>query len=250
MTVVFVHGVPETAAIWEPLVTELGRDDVVLASPPGFGAPVPVGFEATADGYAEWLVDELDRVASESDGPVDLVGHDWGGGHAMRAATRRPELVRRLVTDLAGAADPAYVWHDLARIWQTEGAGEDLVAAMSATPIERRAETLADAGMTPAAARACAEANGPEMGACILRLYRSARQPRMTVWAGEYAELDRRPETLVIVPHDDPYTGGPALARRVAQRWHAEIAELEGLGHWWMLQDPARGAATLGGFLG
>ena len=28
MPVVFVHGVPETAAIWTPLIAELGRDDV------------------------------------------------------------------------------------------------------------------------------------------------------------------------------------------------------------------------------
>ena len=47
VTVVFVHGVPETAAIWDPLIAALGRDDVVALSPPGFGAPVPEGFEAT-----------------------------------------------------------------------------------------------------------------------------------------------------------------------------------------------------------
>jgi pimeloyl-ACP methyl ester carboxylesterase len=41
MTVVLVHGNPETDAIWGPLVDALGRDDVVLLSPPGFGAPLP-----------------------------------------------------------------------------------------------------------------------------------------------------------------------------------------------------------------
>lgn len=47
MTVVFVHGNPETSAIWGPLTAVLGRDDVVLLSPPGFGAPLPDGFGAT-----------------------------------------------------------------------------------------------------------------------------------------------------------------------------------------------------------
>ena len=40
----FVHGNPETAAIWTELAAELTRrgvDDVVLLSPPGFGAPTP-----------------------------------------------------------------------------------------------------------------------------------------------------------------------------------------------------------------
>ena len=33
MTVVLVHGNPETDAIWGPLVDALGRDDVVRLSP-------------------------------------------------------------------------------------------------------------------------------------------------------------------------------------------------------------------------
>ena len=245
MTVVFVHGVPETAAIWDPLLDEFGRDDVVTLSPPGFGAPVPEGFVATSDGYRDWLVGELDRLGVS----VDLVGHDWGGGHAMRAATARPDLVRKLVTDIAGTADLAYEWHDLARIWQTEGDGEEFVAAVSAMPVEKRVPLLVDAGMTERAARACAEANDRTMGACILTLYRSAVQPKMQVWGEQFAELGDRPDTLVVIPHDDVYTGGPEMARRVAQKWDASTAELEGLGHWWMMQDPRRGAEVLRTFL-
>jgi pimeloyl-ACP methyl ester carboxylesterase len=41
MTVVLVHGNPETDAIWGPLVDALGRDDVVRLSPPGFGPRCP-----------------------------------------------------------------------------------------------------------------------------------------------------------------------------------------------------------------
>ena len=246
MTVVFVHGVPECSAIWNPLLAELGRDDAVALSPPGFGAPVPDGFEATSDGYADWLVGELERIGE----PVDLVGHDWGGGHAMRAATRRPDLVSKLVTDIAGTGDPSYVWHDLAQVWQTPGDGEAFVEAVAAMPVDERAGTLSAAGMTPDEARACAEANGPEMGACILTLYRSAVKPNMTVWADQFGALTDGPETLVIVAGDDHYTGGPDTARRVAQRWGASVAELEGLGHWWMMQDPTRSAAVLREFLG
>ena len=35
MSVVLVHGNPETDAIWGPLRTALGRDDVIARSPPG-----------------------------------------------------------------------------------------------------------------------------------------------------------------------------------------------------------------------
>jgi pimeloyl-ACP methyl ester carboxylesterase len=245
MTVVFVHGVPETAAIWDPLIAELGRDEVVALSPPGFGAPVPEGFEATSDGYADWLVGELEQLG----GPVDLVGHDWGGGHALRAVTRRPDLVRRLVTDIAGTADMRYEWHDMAQVWQTPGDGEAFVGAMAGMPLEDRTATLVGAGMTEAGARSCAEANDETMGACILSLYRSAVQPHMTLWGDQFTALDDRPDTLVVIAHDDDYTGGPDMARRVAQRWGARVAEFEGLGHWWMMQDPKRGADALRDFL-
>jgi pimeloyl-ACP methyl ester carboxylesterase len=35
VTVVLVHGNPETDGVWGPLVAELGRTDVVRLSPPG-----------------------------------------------------------------------------------------------------------------------------------------------------------------------------------------------------------------------
>ncbi len=245
MTAVFVHGVPETSAIWQPLLDEFGRNDAVTLSPPGFGAPVPAGFEATSDGYRDWLIDEIERLG----GPVDLIGHDWGGGHALRVATARPDLVRRFVTDIAGTADRKYEWHAMAQIWQTRDEGEAFVQAVAAMPVADRTPRLVEAGMTEAAARACAEANDETMGACILALYRSAVQPKMHMWGEQFAELTDRPRTLVVIPHGDHYTGGPEMARRVAQKWHASTAELEGLGHWWMMQDPAAGAAVLRSFL-
>ena len=52
-----------------------------------------------------------------------------------------------------------------------------------------------------------------------------------------------------MIASEDHYTGGELLARRTAERWAAEVAVLEGLGHWWMMQDPARAAAMLRTFL-
>jgi pimeloyl-ACP methyl ester carboxylesterase len=101
--------------------------------------------------------------------------------------------------------------------------------------------------MTEAAAQASAEAAGEEMGRCILALYRSAAQPAMTRWGEDLEAAERRP-ALVIIATEDPYTGGEVLARRSAQRFGADVAVLEGVGHWWMLQDPAAGAGALRAF--
>jgi len=78
MPVVFVHGVPETPEVWGPLRSKLSRDDVVALQLPGFGCARPEGFGATKEEYVAWLVAELERLQGAD--PIDLVGHDWGGG--------------------------------------------------------------------------------------------------------------------------------------------------------------------------
>jgi pimeloyl-ACP methyl ester carboxylesterase len=244
---VFVHGNPEVAAIWDPLRAELaalGHEDTVALSPPGFGAPVPDGFAATSDDYRDWLIGELEAMGGD---PVDLVGHDWGGGHVQRAVTARPDLARSWCSDIIGAADPDYEWHDMAKVWQTPGEGEAFVEAMAGMPKADRVATFVSLGMTPEGAEACADAAGPDMSRCILSLYRSAAQPKMTEWGAEL-EAAVRPPGLVIIATEDPYTGGPELSRRQAERFGAQVAVLDGLGHWWMMQDPKRGAAVMRDF--
>ena len=249
MTVAFVHGNPETAAVWGPLVDHLGRlgrADAVTLSPPGFGAPVPDGFGATSDDYLAWLVEELAELGT-SGGPVDLVGHDWGGAHVIRLACTRPDLIRSWASDIAGCFAPDYVWHDLAQIWQTDGAGEEAVAAMVALPEAERSGVLESAGMTPEVAADVAANIDETNGRCVLALYRSAAQPAMARWGEVLPRAAARPG-LAIIPTDDPYTGGPDRARWAAEQAGARTVELPGLGHWWMLQDPAAGAAALQAF--
>jgi pimeloyl-ACP methyl ester carboxylesterase len=245
MTVVLVHGNPDTAAVWDPLRAALGRDDVVALSPPGFGAPVPDGWGATSDEYLAWLIGEVEVI----DGPIDLVGHDWGGGHVQRLAAARPDLIRSWVSDVTGIFDPDYVWHDFAQVWQTPGEGEAAIEAWRAVPTAELAANFAALGIPEEAARASAELVGtPDTGRCILALYRSAAQPKPAEWGAELARAERRP-ALAIIASQDPFVGGAVLARRAAERCGAEVAVLDGLGHWWMLEDPARGAAVLSTFL-
>ena len=240
---VLVHGNPETAAVWGPLVEQLGRDDVRTLSPPGFGAPLPGGFDPTGDGYAAWLAGELEAIGS----PVDLVGHDWGGGHVMRIAVDRPDLVRSWATDIAGCFAPDYEWHDMAQVWQTPGAGEEAVAGMVSAPLADRIALFQSLGLTEEVAAAVAPAVNEDMASCILALYRSAAQPAMAEFGKRLGEAAGRPG-LVIIPTEDQYTGGEDRARWAAGQAGAQVAVLEGLGHWWMVQDPAKGAEVLRAF--
>jgi len=244
MPIVLVHGNPETSAIWDDMRQHLGRDDVVALSPPGFGAAVPDGFGATSDDYVAWLATELEQIP----GPIDLVGHDWGGGHALRLVSVRPDLVRSWAMDIGGCFDPEYVWHERAQVWQTPGAGEEAIAQQLAIPLERLTEGYVRLGMSKQAAASCAAAFNPDMGRCILALYRSAAQPKMAEWAADLSAVRSRPG-LVIIATEDHYTGGEVLARRTAVRAGAQVAMLTGLGHWWMCQDPQRGADALRSFV-
>lgn len=73
MTVALVHGNPETADVWDPLVDALGCLEVVRLSPPGFGMPAPSSWQATPTAYRDWLTRTLEALRR----PVHLVGHDW-----------------------------------------------------------------------------------------------------------------------------------------------------------------------------
>ena len=240
MTAVLVHGVPETPEVWDPLRARLDRRDVVTLRLPGFGCPRPDGFGATKDEYGAWLVGELERM----DQPVDLVGHDWGGGFVVRVVSTRPELVRSWVSDAAGVGDVNFEWHDFAKIWQTPGAGEEFWRSQLALRDVDRAAVFEMAGVDHDSALDLARMGDATMASCILDLYRSATKVG-TEWGPDFADVPA--PGLVVVPSDDMFLS-PEGARVAAQRAGAKVAELEGLGHWWMLQDPARGAAMLGDF--
>ena len=242
MTVVLVHGNPETAAVWGPLVDELGRNDVVLLSPPGFGVPAPDGWGATVEEYRRCLVGELEVIGE----PVHLVGHDWGGGHTLTVAMTRPDLLRSWCSDLLGCFDPGYVWHPMAQIWQTQGDGEDAVARMVADPQERLAD-MASRGLSREVGEEMAQRYDATMARCILALYRDAAQPTMAELGQRLPAARARPG-LAVVATEDGNVGTEQMRHRAATRSGARVARLDGLGHWWMVQDPKRGAAVLTDF--
>jgi pimeloyl-ACP methyl ester carboxylesterase len=246
MTAVFVHGNPETPVIWEPLLAALDRTDVVCPQLPGFGCASPAGFGATKEEYASWLTSELEAIVATT-GPVDLVGHDWGGGIAMRVIAVRPDLVRSWACDVLGLFHPDYVWHDFAQIWQTPEAGEEYFATTMAMPTEDRVALYESIGIPRATGEQLVAAADEEMSRCILALYRSATQPAMALWGAELAPASSRPGLAIVAPLD-PFVRSHDLGVEVAGSLGARVHEMEGQGHWWMLGDPAAGAVALAEF--
>lgn len=234
MTAVFVHGVPDTHRCWDPLRAHLTRRDHVAVSLPGFGCPVPAGFDATKEAYVNWLIGEIEKIGK----PVDIVGHDWGCMLTMRVVSLRPDLIRSWAAG-DGPIDADYVWHDMAQAWQTPEVGEQVMAGIDGPTM---AQGLASVGVPQADAEVAGSHIDDRMKDCILKLYRSA------VKAG--AEWQPALETirtpgLVIWGANDPYVD-VSFAHRMAERTHAKrTLVFEGVGHWWPNERPREAAEAL-----
>lgn len=245
MAAILVHGNPETPVIWSHLVEEL-EGCTLTPGLPGFGCPSPAGWAATMDDYATWLVGEVEAEFVRS-GPVDLVGHDWGGILVPRVATLRPDLLRSWVSDAIGALHERHHWHDLAQVWRTPGEGEAFFERQLAHPAAEVAAAYESSGMPASVSTTLVEAVDPEFARCVLALYRSAGNPALRTW-GEELEAATLPPGMYLHATADPFSGKGVVAGEMAARVGAATGELEDQGHWWMLSAAPAAAALLEDF--
>ncbi|APU16669.1 MULTISPECIES: alpha/beta fold hydrolase [Actinoalloteichus] len=253
MTAVFLHGVPETGVIWNGVRARLADAGVpsVALDLPGFGAPRPAGFGATKDEYAQWLATELRGI----DGPVDVVGHDWGAGIVLRVVTAFDVPVRSWAVDCASVTHRDVVWHDMAQIWRTPGRGEDWMAAFVAASADaggRPGEpgwmktALLASCPTPTDAAQIEKDIDDTMGESILALYRSATPNIFADWGAEMSRPTSAPGLVLRATADD--SDDPARSREMALGLGARTAELAGLNHWWMMEGPDATVTALQSF--
>jgi pimeloyl-ACP methyl ester carboxylesterase len=149
----FVHGLGGSSRNWTDLMAELGRpgplpDEPVLDGQamdlPGFGySPPPADGDYSIDAHARAVIALIDAGGRW---PVHLIGNSMGGAVCVRAAARRPDLVRTLtlvspaLPDLRPRIGPLRV--GLAGL---PAVGPRLFAKIAAYPAEERtAATLAD----------------------------------------------------------------------------------------------------------
>jgi pimeloyl-ACP methyl ester carboxylesterase len=240
--IVFLHGVPETEAIWRKLQGLIGEPSVAL-SLPGFGNPRPEGFAATKDAYLGWILEQLAAI----DEPIDLVGHDWGAILTFGIALRHGEAIRSWAADVGSCIHPDYVWHAMAQIWQTPGDGEAYFAAQQDQPVDDQvAGFTALFGLGEADAREMLSAGDAVMGSCILDLYRSAVPNPHADW-GPLAPTAA--PGLVLQATEDPFAD-PTRSAEVADTLGASVARIEGANHFWPYTHAEPAAVALTAFWG
>jgi pimeloyl-ACP methyl ester carboxylesterase len=232
MPAVLVHGVPDTARLWDGVRSHVARRDIVTPGLPGFATPLPPGFDATKDAYVDWLVREIEALGE----PVDLVGHDWGSILVQRVVSIRPDLIRTWAAG-AGTIDREYVWHELAQMWQTPEVGEQIMEAMSGDAlVDALAEQVGREHATVVASSV-----DDTMKDCILRLYRSAASG-FGDWHDAVDAIER--PGLVLWGADDPYVT-PNFGERLAERTGARLEMFADSGHWWPVTKTREVAAAL-----
>jgi len=94
----FLHGFPEAAFVWDELLEHFGKQ--------GFRAVAPNlrGFEKSSQPddvqqyRAKHILQDIAALIAIEGSPLEcLIAHDWGGAIAWNLANQRPELTQRLM---------------------------------------------------------------------------------------------------------------------------------------------------------
>lgn len=248
--VLLLHGVPQTSDIWYGLIAELSSDRLVLAPDlKGLGRSQVVGSYDIPTLVRE-LAALVDVLLGEP-GPVDVVGHDWGGALAIALCGARPDLVRRLVV-----VNAPYREVDLVRAWHMPlfalPVVPDLLLSAAGRQFWRAVLAKAWKGpvrLDPALRESYLDAyDTPERRAAMLAYYRGTTRPRLKALPGRLLQALRG--KVVPAPRVRPHaalvvwgTADPAFPRRigegVARDLGARFVPVEGSGHFVVEENPA-----------
>jgi pimeloyl-ACP methyl ester carboxylesterase len=221
--ILYVHGVPNGAVMWEPFLERSGGIAVDL---PGFGQSGKRGdLDTSFEALGRFVGDFADHVGLDK---VRLCMHDWGAV-GLLWAMQQPERVERLVLLDAVPFLPGYRWHFTARRWRTRVVGE-LVMGSTNRFTAKRALPAALVDQVLAAFDVGTQRS-------ILRLYRSAPEDALAR-AGERLGTLTAP-ALVLWGERDPYIS-PRFAQAYADALGgpAEAEVVPDAGHWPWLRAP------------
>jgi pimeloyl-ACP methyl ester carboxylesterase len=233
-TCLFLHGNPDSADMWKPIIAELKAKFRCLAPDlPGFGrSEVPADYDCSLETMASWV-----NVLLNSTGVTDrvtLVCHDFGGPYGLAWAIKNPDRVERIVV-MNTAFHSSYRWHFWGRVWRTPILGE-LSQALLSRALFVREMRRGSRHLTTEHLNAVYDLITPRMKAMVLKLYRASDPERIASWEVPLRALTASVPTLVLWGDRDPFIPaefadkfGPATVRHFSEYGHFIAAEAPAL---------------------
>jgi pimeloyl-ACP methyl ester carboxylesterase len=252
--IVLLHGITSRSDVWLDVMERLAeRHTVVAPDLLGHGRSAKPRGDYSLGAYASGGRDLLGVLGFESG---TVVGHSLGGGIALQFAYQYPEYTERLALVSSGGLGQEV--HLLLRAAALPGAEFvlPLITPDWAISVGTALGSLLDRlGIQTApdiaeAARGYASLNDREAREAFLHTLRAVIDlGGQRVSATDRLYLAERVPTLLIWGTDDPII--PIEHGRAARDLipHSRLVEIEGAGHWPMLDDPVGVAEELGDFV-
>ncbi|WVT77380.1 alpha/beta hydrolase (plasmid) [Sinorhizobium chiapasense] len=247
-TILFLHGFPETLAVWKGIATTLGTDYEVHAFDwPGYGQssrPSPLQFSYSPRDYAKILKAYIEKTGIDRSNLV-IYASDIGGLPALLLALDELTVARTIIAgDFAPFNRPQYMYESL----------QNLKAEPTATPTRAYMNKTSDEilanvhrrGLTPDAQYELP----PEVQADMKNSWLRDGITSADAFAFYYSHFTRDEDYLeanlgrlvtrikVIWGEKDIYIK-PEMGKEFAERTNSEFDIVKGIGHFPHLQDPA-----------
>ncbi|WDZ81298.1 alpha/beta hydrolase (plasmid) [Ensifer adhaerens] len=248
-TVLFLHGFPETLAVWKGIAETLSKEyDVHAFDWPGYGQssrPSTMQFSYSPKDYANILKAYIDTSGLDRSNLV-IYASDIGGLPALLLALDEPTLAKKIIVgDFAPFNRPQYMYESL----------QNLKAEPTATPTRAYMNKTSDEILQNVHRRGLASEAQYEMPTEVQSDMKASwtRDGLTSVdaFASYYSHFTRDQEYLeanitklkipvkVIWGEKDVYISSE-MGREFADRTNSEFHILTGVGHFPHLQDPKR----------
>jgi pimeloyl-ACP methyl ester carboxylesterase len=229
----FVHGVPDTADVWNEVIAGV-KQRYTCYAPDFMGihrSRENPRFDYSFDGYADWI--EAFVQAAGITEPVTLVVHDWGLMGLVWACKYPRRVARVIITNTVFSH--LYKWHFWARVWRTPLLGELSMLLMNRWILRREmrrgSRKLSLAQIDHAYAGAFSKLSSRFV---VLRQYRSADPEKLIGWETKLEALAQRVPVSVRWGEHDPY-----LPRWVSTCFYTDdVKVVPGCGHWVPVEAP------------
>ena len=248
--VLFMHGHPDSADMWDGVIERLPTAGFRYIAPelPGYGqSGAATGFDWSLQNRGQYIADILDALGISE--PVILVGHDHGGPFVASFAVQFPARVKKLVLQNT-LFQSDYEWHLFGRLYRTPLVGEYMALTQGtilALPIAIWYMKKGSPLLTNDYIASLRKTWTRRMGQAMLALYRASDPALFAGWEDRLYELIGQKPVLVLWGDKDFYLPA-SFAERCGQHG-AQVVHFPEAGHWLAVEKPADYAQHLTAFI-